>query len=153
MRKLLEISWREISSNVQIATGRLPTLKEVMHLILFRVDCNEVAWDLVCHWTICNVYTFTRQNIKVKIEKYRKELKKIRGHTKSKKNKTYWERLKCFVTELNTIFDIKGDIDGIKSAEQFWDVKFDWDFYKGRCSVPQEGYCNMKIDKKWEKNS
>ena len=48
----------------RLPNGRLPLLIEVINLILFNEDLNEIVWKLVCHWTLCNVYPMNRKAIR-----------------------------------------------------------------------------------------
>ena len=136
----------------RLPNGRLPLLIEVINLILFNEDLNEIVWKLVCHWTLCNVYPMNRKAIRSALEKYMKEFNILRKYPMKKKGKTYWERVTTFLGDMHKIFDIKADEERVIELVRFWDVKNDTDFYNSQCLVPQKGYCDMlKVDAKWEK--
>ena len=62
----------------------------------------------------------------------------------------YCDDMKTFIEQCDHIFDIKGDVDRIKSQETLWKVKMtpnDGHFYSGMFQVPQVGYCSSFVDR------
>ena len=107
---------------------------------------------MVCNqWIFCNVYPASLRTVERKVGILYEEYRAIKKF--SKKSQSYWEKCTPFLKKMSELFDVVASKCRREICEEVWNVKMstkDFDFYAGQTKNPPIGYCENKVDKKWE---
>ena len=104
-------------------------------------NLHHDAAFIMNHCIACNIYTATHKSARENLEKMTATHTTFKKHTAKKKSETFWNNLKHFAKECESLFHIKTrDKNREKSQEKLWNIKqtsLEKEFYHDRCKIPK----------------